>query len=190
MGVVLHLIASGQEIGSLFRAAASLKSGRVDRKKNLEYDVAVIGAGMAGISAAVSAARNGAKTVLVQDRPVLGGNASSEIRVTVNGVQTLKNKNIVERETGIIEEVLIENLYHNPQQSYPVWDHVLYNYVLRQPNLDVMLNTQAVEAEMDGNTIKAARCWQLTTETEYTIKAKQFIDCSGDGLLLVRFCFA
>lgn len=154
-----------------------------DRKKNLEYDVAVIGGGMAGISAAVSAARNGAKTVLVQDRPVLGGNASSEIRVTVNGVQNLKNKHVVERETGIIEELLIENWYHNPQESYPVWDHVLYNYVTRQNNLDLMLNTQALEAVMDGNLIKQAVCWQATSETKYIISAKQFIDCSGDGLL-------
>ena len=62
------------------------------RKKILNTDVVVIGAGMAGISAAVSAARNGSKVVLVQDRPVLGGNASSEMRVTVNGVQNLQNK--------------------------------------------------------------------------------------------------
>ena len=76
-----------------------------------------------GISAAVSAARNGANTLLLQDRPVLGGNASSEMRVTVNGVQSLNGKHTVERETGIVEEILIENRYYNPQESYPIWDH-------------------------------------------------------------------
>lgn len=155
---------------------ASGKKGIPDRKENLTFDVAVIGAGMAGISAAVSAARNGARTILIQDRPVLGGNASSEMRVTVNGAPQ-------ERETGIVEEILIENWVHNQQESYPVWDHVLYNYVVREPNLELLLNTQAVDAVMDGDEIKSAICWGLTNETEYTINANQFIDCSGDGLL-------
>lgn len=148
-----------------------------NRRETLDYDVAVIGGGMAGISAAVSAARNGAKTVLVQDRPVLGGNASSEIRVTVN------QGSHKERETGIIEEILIENWVYNPQDSYPVWDHVLYGYVNRQKNLTLMLNTQCIKAVMNGNKIASAVCWGISNEMEYTINAKQFIDCSGDGLL-------
>lgn len=153
------------------------------RKAAATYDVAVIGGGLAGVSAAVSAARNGAKVVLIQDRPVLGGNASSEIRVTVNGVQGLKNKFKVERETGIVEEILIENKYYNPQESYSVWDHIVYDYVTREPNITLMLNTQAIEAVKKGNAIKSAICWQSTTETQYTISAKYFIDCSGDGML-------
>ncbi|MCD6374393.1 MAG: FAD-dependent oxidoreductase, partial [Caldisericaceae bacterium] len=72
------------------------------RKKTVEYEVAVIGGGLAGICAAVSAARNGAKTVLVQDRSVLGGNSSSEIQVIIRGADNLKNR-LPERETGIIE---------------------------------------------------------------------------------------
>ncbi|MRT91981.1 FAD-dependent oxidoreductase [Ancylomarina sp. 16SWW S1-10-2] len=152
------------------------KRGIPNREQIIDVDILVIGAGMAGISAAVSAARHGAKTLLIQDRPVLGGNASSEMRVTVNGAPQ-------ERETGIIEEILIENWVYNKQESYPVWDHVLYNYITRQPNLKLMLNTQAIDAVMDGDKIKSAICWGLTNETEYTINASQFIDCSGDGLL-------
>ncbi len=147
-----------------------------DRSKNVDCDVVVIGAGIAGIAAAVSAARNGAKTILVQDRPVLGGNASSEMRVTVNGAPQ-------ERETGIVEEILIENWVHNKQESYPVWDHVLYNYVTREANLKLMLNTQAIDAQVEGDFIKSVKCWGLTNETEFVITAKQFIDCSGDGLM-------
>ena len=153
------------------------------RKKTLNFDVAVIGAGMAGICAAVSSARQGNKTILIQDRPVLGGNASSEIRVTVNGVQNLKNAHRVERETGVLEEMLIENWYYNEQESYPVWDHVLYDFVTRQENLTLMLNMQAFDAIMDGNKIKSAICRQTTTETEFTINAPVFIDSSGDGFL-------
>ncbi len=155
------------------------------RKKIEEFDVVVIGAGMAGIPAAVASARNGAKTVLVNDRPVLGGNASSEIRVTVNGVNRLST-GLAERETGIVEELLLENRLYNAQQSYPMWDHVVYDYVTREPNLTVMVNTSAIDAEMDGDKIISARCWQSTTETEFIFKADIFIDCSGDGLMAAK----
>lgn len=161
---------------------ATGKMAKPNRKQTKTYDVAVIGGGMAGICAAISSARSGAQTVLIQDRSVLGGNASSEIRVHVHGVTHLKNGK-PERETGVIEELLLHNRFYNPQESYPVWDHILYDYVTQQPNLTVMLNTQAVEAITANETIKAAKCWQLTTETMFTINADIFIDCSGDGLL-------
>ncbi len=152
------------------------------RKVTKKYDVAVIGGGIAGVCAAVSAARNGAKTVLVQDRPMLGGNASSEVRVILHGVTHLKD-GTPERETGIVEEILLHNRFYNPQESYTVWDHMLYGYVLQEPNLTVMLNTTAIESKVEKNKIKSVRCWQLTTEKEFTIKAKTFIDSSGDGLM-------
>ncbi|MDN3620032.1 FAD-dependent oxidoreductase [Polaribacter undariae] len=157
------------------------KSGVNSRKKTDGYDVAVIGGGAAGICAAVASARNGDKTVLIQDRPVLGGNASSEMRVHLNGVNNIKGK--AERETGIIEEILLHNRFENEQEAFPVFDHVLYDFVVREPNITLMLNTQAIEAVMDGDKIKSALCWQATTETMFTINAPIFIDCSGDGLL-------
>lgn len=157
------------------------KTGMPSRKKTEHYDVAVIGGGAAGICAAVAAARQGSKTVLVQDRPVLGGNASSEMRVHLNGVNDLGGQ--AERETGIIEELLLHNRFENEQESFPVFDHVMYDFVVREPNLTLILNTQAIEAEMAGNKIKSALCWQGTTETLLTIHAEIFIDCSGDGLL-------
>ncbi|WP_152286247.1 FAD-dependent oxidoreductase [Flavicella marina] len=157
------------------------KTGIPSRKKTVSYDTAVIGGGAAGICAAVAAARNGSNTVLIQDRPVLGGNASSEMRVHLNGVNNIKGK--AERETGIIEELLLHNRFENEQESFPVFDHVMYDFVIREPNLTLMLNTQGIEAIMDGDKIKSALCWQGTTETLYTINAEIFIDCSGDGLL-------
>lgn len=161
-----------------------LDTGKMDtpvRKRSVAYDVVVIGGGMTGVCAAVAAVRMGAKVVLVQDRPVLGGNASSEIRVTVNsGGRQLG------RETGIIEEILIENLHHNPQESYPVWDHVVYNYVVKHDNLELMLNTQAVDVIMEKSKIRSAICWQSTSETEITVSADIFIDCSGDGLVAAK----
>ncbi|OHX63875.1 FAD-dependent oxidoreductase [Flammeovirga pacifica] len=157
-----------------------------DRCQYLNFDVVVIGGGLAGICAAVSSAREGVKTVLVQDRGVLGGNASSEIRVIVNGVNHLAPNNTPERETGIIEEILLHNRFLNPQESWSFWDHVLYDFVEREPNLEVILNTQAIHAVMDGSSIKTAICWQNSTESELHISAAQFIDCSGDGLLAAK----
>ncbi|MBN1672975.1 MAG: FAD-dependent oxidoreductase [Kiritimatiellae bacterium] len=153
------------------------------KERHEAYDVAVIGGGMAGICAAVAAARCGARTVLIQDRPVLGGNASGEIRVHINGAQGLRGAHGLERETGILEEILLENRMRNPQESYSVWDHLLYEFVRREPNLVLHLNTTACAAEMDAGSIRAARCHQLTTETALVIGAKLFVDCSGDGLL-------
>jgi hypothetical protein len=152
------------------------------RRKTVEADVAVIGGGLAGICAAISAARSGAKVVLVQDRSVLGGNASSEIRVVVHGVKKLTS-GLADRETGIIEELLLHNWFCNPARSFTVWDHVLYDMVVREPNITLLLDTQAIRAVMDGDRIASALCWQGPTETRITISAQQFIDCSGDGLL-------
>lgn len=152
-----------------------------NRTKTETYQVAVIGGGAAGICAAVSAARNGVKVVLIQDRPVLGGNASSEMRVHLNGVNNIKGK--AERETGIIEEILLHNRFENEQESYPVFDHVMYDFVVREPNITLMLNTQAINSVVKDNKIQSAICWQFTTETMFTINAEIFIDCSGDGLL-------
>jgi predicted NAD/FAD-dependent oxidoreductase len=144
------------------------------RKKILSCEVAVIGGGMAGICAAVASARNGAKTILIQDRSVLGGNASSEIRVIVHGVTKLHPNGMAERETGIIEEILLHNRFYNKQESFTVWDHILYDFVTKEPNLELILNTQAIKANMTGSKISSAICWQLTTETELTIHADIF----------------
>ena len=78
-----------------------------------KYDFCVVGGGFTGLCAAIAAARGGAKTVLVQDRPVLGGNTSSEIRMWICGAKGAGN-----RETGIIEEILLENLRRNPNKNW------------------------------------------------------------------------
>lgn len=90
----------------------------------LDYDVAVIGGGMAGISAAIAAVRKGARTILIQDRSVLGGNASSEIRMHIAGATRHGARRNL-RETGIIEEILLENKYRNPEHSYGMFDALL-----------------------------------------------------------------
>ena len=73
--------------------------------ETLDADVCVVGGGMSGLCAALAAARHGANTVLIQDRPVLGGNASSEVRMWICGAHGEHN-----RETGILEELQLANL--------------------------------------------------------------------------------
>lgn len=145
---------------------------------NHEFDVCVIGGGMAGMCAAIAAARRGAKTAIVQDRPVFGGNASSEVRMWICGAHGAHNK-----ETGILEEIQLENQYRNLTGNFSVWDSVLYGKIAFQPNLTPFLNCSCTDAEMDGDRIVGIKAWQLTTQTWHRIQAKYFIDCSGDSIL-------
>lgn len=141
-------------------------------------DFCVVGGGLAGICAAVQAARSGKKVALVQERPVLGGNASSEIRMWVCGAEGKNN-----RETGIIEEINLENLYRNPYKNYSIWDSVLYGIVIAEPNITLLLNTSVCDVDMEGGKIKTAVAWQMTTQSWHYINAKFFADCSGDSIL-------
>ena len=145
---------------------------------NYDVDLCVVGGGMAGLCCAVAASRHGIKTVLIQDRPVLGGNASSEIRMWTCGAHGTDN-----RETGIAEEIQLENFYQNPGHKYPIWDSVLYETAMKEPNLKLLLNSSCLDAEMDGNKIKSIKAWQSNAETFHIVSAKYFTDCSGDSIL-------
>lgn len=148
------------------------------RKLEHQVDFCVVGGGLAGLCAAVAAARHGARVALVQDRPVLGGNASSEIRMHVCGADGANM-----RETGIIEEIKLSNAYRNPQHNYSIWDSVLYEFARFTPNLQLFLNCSVNQAAMDGMRLASVTGWQLTTETWHTIRADYFADCSGDSIL-------
>lgn len=141
-------------------------------------DVCVIGGGMSGLCAAIAAARHGAKVVLMQDRPMLGGNASSEIRMTIRGAAGKEN-----RESGILEEIELENIYRNPTMNYSIWDSVLYQSVISEENIELLLNCSCLDCEMDGDVISEVTGWQLNSYTFHTVKAKVFVDCSGDSIL-------
>jgi len=141
-------------------------------------DFCVVGGGLAGLSAAVTAARHGAKVVLMQDRPVLGGNASSEIRMWVCGAHGANM-----RETGLVEEIRLDNIYRNRNFNFSIWDSILYEKARFEPNLTLLLNCSCNAAEMDGDRIKTVKGWQLTSETWHLVTADLFADCSGDSIL-------
>lgn len=131
---------------------------------------------------AIASARHGAKTVLVQNRAVLGGNSSSEIRMHIVGASChmAKSNNA---ETGILEELLLENKNMNTAQSFSVWDTVLLEKVRQTEGLDLLLNTNMNNVECKGNAILSVLCHQTTTETDYKISGKIFIDATGHGTL-------
>jgi hypothetical protein len=113
-----------------------------------EIDFCVVGGGMPGLTAALAAARHGAKVLLMQDRPVLGGNASSECRVHICGADVHNRyKNL--RETGILEEIRLENLARNPNKNYSIWDTILYEKAKAEPNLTLLLNCTCLSAEIN-----------------------------------------
>lgn len=141
-------------------------------------DLCVIGGGLSGLCCAIAASRNGIKTVLVQDRHVLGGNSSEEIRMWVCGAHGKDN-----RETGIIEEIILENFYQNKGLKFPIWSSVLYEKAKAEDNLALILNASCMDAEMDNNVIKSIKAWQSNAETFHVIEAKYFADCSGDSVL-------
>lgn len=152
------------------------------RERWIETQFCVVGGGLAGICASLAASRHGARVMLVHNRPVLGGNSSSEIRIHVRGASGWPIRK-GRRETGIVEELLLENLRRNPQRSFSIWDTVLYDKVKAEKNMTLLLNTSALKAKMDGENIKEITAYQSTTETLFRISAELFADCSGDGVL-------
>ncbi|MFW6189571.1 MAG: FAD-dependent oxidoreductase [Planctomycetota bacterium] len=150
--------------------------------ESISTEFCVIGGGMAGICAALAAARCGTDTVLMHDRPVPGGNASSECRVHICGANQSGGRPNA-RETGIIEELLLTNLKRNPQRSYSVWDTVLWEALNQQPNLRVLYNCSCRAARVEDRQIRSVAGWQLTTQKEIEVEAAFFADCTGDAIM-------
>ena len=146
--------------------------------ERIEADFCVAGGGLAGLCAALSAARHGAKTVLVQDRPMLGGNASSEIRMHALGAHGPNR-----RETGLLEEIFLENYRYNPEAAWPLFDSVLWGIASREPNLRLELDASVCSCEMSGSAVRSIRAWQTTTQRWIEVEARLFADCTGDAVL-------
>ena len=155
------------------------------KTSTLETDILVAGGGPAGVACAVAAAREGARVVLVQDRPVLGGNASSEIRMHIVGADAFGGRELETeaREGGILEEIRLAQAVHNPQRSASLFDLALYDLVRAEPNLTLLLNTCVVAADMEAGRIISVRAERPSTEDSFEIRARLFADCTGDGRL-------
>ncbi|MEZ5385240.1 MAG: FAD-dependent oxidoreductase [Prosthecobacter sp.] len=155
-------------------------------EQTLNCDLLVAGGGIAGVCCALAAARLGTHVILCQDRSVLGGNASSEVRMHIVGAtglgggEALKNEL---REGGIIEELRLDLAVHNPQRSPALMDLLLYDKCRQEPHLTLLLNTTVVGAVVEGGLIRQVRAERPSTEETIIIQAKTFVDCTGDGRL-------
>ncbi len=166
-----------------------IKRGFEDKRQNrgqpIVADFAVIGGGLAGVCASITAARSGLKVVLVQDRPVLGGNASSEVRLwSLGATSHMGNNNRWSREGGLINEILLENLKRNKEGNPLIFDTVLLEKVYEEKNITLLLNTAVYElVKKDDSTIESVYGFCSQNSTTYHITAPLFCDASGDGIV-------
>ncbi|MDG2169308.1 MAG: FAD-dependent oxidoreductase [Opitutales bacterium] len=152
----------------------------------LQCEILVAGGGPAGVSCALAAARCGAKVILCQDRSVLGGNASSEVRMHIVGANGMSEGLALQceaREGGIIEEIRLNQCVRNPQRSPSMMDLHLYDLCRQESNLALMLNTSVTEATVAENRIRSINAERLSTNDRFEINAEVFVDCTGDGNL-------
>lgn len=159
--------------------------GRLPKVETHHTELAIIGGGLSGVCTAITAARKGVKVVLVQDRPVLGGNSSSEVRLWILGATShLGNNNRWSREGGVIDEILVENTYINKEGNPLIFDAILLDKVKAEPNITLLLNTAVYELEKKKeDTIRSVKGFCSQNSTEYVIHAPLFCDASGDGIV-------
>ena len=146
-----------------------------------QYDLVVVGGGVAGMCSAMSASRNGCKVALIQDRPVLGGNASSEVCVNIQGGLGYEPYPNV---GNIVKEIQPEdkNLWHKgPFETGVPQDVKRLRLIQAEKNITLFLNHRVNDVEMDGQRIKAVLAENTKTGESVKFNAKLFADCTGDG---------
>jgi hypothetical protein len=151
----------------------------------LECDVLIAGGGPAGVCAALAAARHGAKVILVQDRSRLGGNSSSEVKMHIVGANNHTGRPGW-REGGIIEELRLDDAANNPQRCWELWDLLLYDKLISEPNVTLLLDTVLYAAEVNEGRVERVMCRCDKTEHLYRIRARFFADCTGDSRLALE----
>lgn len=158
---------------------------RHTKQINLDTELAIIGGGLAGVCCAITAARKGVRVVLIQDRPVLGGNSSSEVRLWVLGATShMGNNNRWAREGGVVNEILIENAYRNEDSNALIFDTILLEKVIEEENITLLLNTAVFDMDKKENgAIAVVHAFCSQNSTNYTVKAPLFCDSSGDGIV-------
>ncbi|NOU86045.1 FAD-dependent oxidoreductase [Paenibacillus sp. LMG 31460] len=154
----------------------------------IKSDVTVVGGGIAGVCAAIAAARHGLQVSLINDRPVLGGNASSEVRVHINGSAYLGNSpSYYAREGGLVDELKLKIFHYNPLYNkklmFSISDMALLDMVYGEPNISLFLNTCVHETGIENGRIKWVDGLQLASERKFRFESPTFIDCSGDGVV-------
>jgi hypothetical protein len=144
-----------------------------------EFDLVVVGGGYSGMGAAISAARMGCRVALIQDRPVLGGNGSSEIRVwSMGGTTTGKFPML-----GQIVEEFADNAKASPGTQDEFGDEKKEAIVRNEPNITLLLNNQAFAIEMKEGKVAAVIARNTRTSVETRLVGKFFADTTGHGTI-------
>ena len=144
-----------------------------------KYDLVVVGGGVAGICAAVSAARLGLKVALIHDRPVWGGNNSSEVRVHLGGRIALEPY----PELGGIVKELSPEKGGNAMPASQYDDEKKTALINAEPNISQFMKYRAFAVEMKGSAIQSITARHIETGMELVFAAPLFADCTGDGTI-------
>lgn len=151
--------------------------------KKKEYELVVCGGGIPGVCAAITAAREGVKVALTEQRPVLGGNSSSMALVPPHGAPALWHSRMA-REGGLIEEFALEYAQRAPlADNRCIWDLILKEWCEREEHLDLYLNARLSGAQHENGRISSVKITQTTTETDFEFEAPVFVDATGDAFL-------
>jgi len=143
------------------------------------YDLVVIGGGYSGMGAALAAARLGLKVALVQDRPVLGGNGSSEVRVWAMG---LVRRGKYPRIGEIVEE-FADKAKKSPGTYEEFEDEKKERVIRAEPNIDLFLNTHAFAVARAGNRILSVTALDTRTSRELVFTGSFFCDATGHATI-------
>lgn len=149
----------------------------------IKKDLVIVGAGVPGVVHAIQAARMGVKVALINNRGYVGGNGSAEVSVTVSGATGTQKYNYFARETGVVEELMLENLYRNPDGNRYIWDAVMMDKLLDEENIELFLNTNVFKADVEDGKITCVYGDQNTTGKVFAFEAPLYADDTGDGFL-------
>ena len=146
------------------------------------FDLVVVGGGIAGTCAAISATENGLTVALIQDRPVLGGNNSSEVRVWLNGETGFEPYPNVGNIVKKLEPA--KRAHYGPQNSAELYeDDKRINFIRSYKNIDLFLNYHANMIIKDRNVITAVVAQNVVTGKRMRFNAPLFADCTGHGTI-------
>ena len=176
----IYLSMDGTEPKEFSIAERRAMLGLPEKPASAGYDFVVVGGGISGMCAAVAAARQGLKVALVNDRPILGGNNSSEIRVHLGGtieVGPYPALGRMQREFGHSKK-------GNAQPAENYEDGKKQSWIEAEPNVTLYAGCRAVAVEKSaGNLISAVLIRNIESNEETLLAAPLFSDCTGDGTI-------
>jgi hypothetical protein len=146
-------------------------------------DVVVVGAGLAGLCAAMTAARNGATVKLIETRNFLGGRIGDGVRFPFD---QLGGANFIyQRESGILDELYLRVLLENREGNYAGQNRALMNWVSEQERLDVFLGSQVFEVSLGNGDSKIESILAISERlgSRILFRGRYFVDCTGNGAL-------